>query len=83
MQFNRFTTKAQEALFKAQEIASSHAQFQVDTVHLLAALIRQEESVVSTVLFKLGVNMEALKGEVERLIDTGEKSQTNIPFGQV
>lgn len=83
MQFNKFTTKAQEALFKAQEIASSHAQFQVDTVHLLAALIRQEESVVSTVLAKIGVNTEMLKGQVEHAIDVGEKSQANIPFGQV
>jgi len=83
MQFNKFTTKAQEALFKAQEIASSHAQFQVDTVHLLAALVRQEESVVSTVLAKVGVNTEMLKGQVEHAIEIGEKSQANIPFGQV
>ncbi|MBI3685541.1 ATP-dependent chaperone ClpB [Candidatus Azambacteria bacterium] len=83
MQFNRFTTKAQEALFKAQEIASSHAQFQVDTVHLLSALVRQEESVVSTILAKLGVNTEMLKGQVEQAVDVGEKSQSNIPFGQV
>ncbi len=83
MQFNRFTTKAQEALFKAQEIATSRGQFQVDTVHLLAALIRQEESVVPTVLNRLGINMEMLKGQTEHAMDAGEKSQANIPFGQV
>ena len=61
MQFNKFTTKAQESIFKAQEIAGAHAQFQVDTVHLLDALIRQEDSAVLTVLYKLGVNVELLK----------------------
>ncbi|MBI5913315.1 ATP-dependent chaperone ClpB [Candidatus Azambacteria bacterium] len=83
MQFNKFTTKAQEAIFKAQEIAGAHAQFQVDTVHLLDALIRQEDSAVLTVLYKLGVNVELLKGQVDRAVETGEKSQVNIPFGQV
>lgn len=83
MQFNKFTTKAQEAIFKAQEIAGAHAQFQVDTVHLLDALIRQEDSAVLTVLYKLGVNVELLKKQVDRAVETGEKSQVNIPFGQV
>ena len=83
MQFNRFTTKAQEALFKAQEISSAHGQFQVDTVHLLASLIRQEESVVVTILNKMEVNTELLKAQTERVIETQEKKQGNIPFGQV
>src|SRR3990170_1288866 len=83
MQFNRFTTKAQEALFKAQEVASTHGQFQVDTVHLLASLVRQEESVVVTILNKMEVNTELLKAQTERVIETQEKKQGNIPFGQV
>jgi len=83
MQFNRFTTKAQEALFKAQEIASAHAQFQVDALHLLASLIRQEESVVTTILAKLEINVELLKSQTERDIETLERSPTNVPFGQV
>lgn len=83
MQFNRFTTKAQEALFKAQEIASSHGQFQVDTIHLLASLIRQEESVIITILNKMEVNTELLKAQAERVIEGQEKKQSNVPFGQV
>ncbi|MEK7519631.1 MAG: ATP-dependent chaperone ClpB [Patescibacteria group bacterium] len=83
MQFNRFTTKAQEALFKAQEIASSHSQLQIDAAHLLAALVRQEESVVVTVLNRLGVSVEHLKQQTEHTIEHLEKNQQNIPFGQV
>src|SRR3989304_4984012 len=83
MQFNKFTTKAQEAIFKAQEIAAAHAQFQVDAVHLMDALIRQEESIITTIIHKLGVNSELLKGQVDHAVETGEKSETNIPFGQV
>ena len=63
MQFNRFTTKAQEALFKAQEISSAYGQFQVDAIHLLASLVRQEESVVVTILNKMEVNTELLKAQ--------------------
>ena len=83
MQFNKFTTKAQEALFKAQEIASAHTQFQVDALHLLTSLVRQDESVVATILAKLEINIELLKAQAEHDIEKLEKAQTNIPFGQV
>ena len=83
MQFNRFTTKAQEALFKAQEIAAANSQSQIDTVHLLASLIRQEESVVLVILNKLEVNLNLLKTETENSISAIQANPVNIPFGQV
>ena len=48
-----FTHKAQEAIMQAQSIAQEKGQQQVDALHLLLALISQEEGVVFTLLQKL------------------------------
>ncbi|MCK4525588.1 MAG: hypothetical protein KAU07_04060, partial [Candidatus Andersenbacteria bacterium] len=39
---NKFTTKSQEAIASAQVIASDYSQQQIDALHLLFALIKQE-----------------------------------------
>ena len=56
---NKFTTKTQEALMMAQELASEK-NTHVDTSHLLYALITQEGSIVKSVLDKLEVNTEKI-----------------------
>ena len=60
MRMDKFTTKAQEALQRAQEIASKSGQQQVDALHLLRALLLQEESLVVAILEKLGVKIDVL-----------------------
>jgi len=67
MRLDKFTTKAQDALQDAHGIASEKGQQQVDALHLLRALLIQEESLVLAIFEKLGANMEKL----ERDIDAG------------
>ncbi len=55
--FNHFTTKAKEAVRRAHELAVERAQNQVSPMHLLGALLLQEESLVTTVLDKLEVDV--------------------------
>ncbi|PIR70107.1 MAG: type VI secretion system ATPase TssH [Candidatus Niyogibacteria bacterium CG10_big_fil_rev_8_21_14_0_10_42_19] len=54
--FGQFTIKAQEAIRKAHELAIERAQNQVDSVHLLAALLLQEEGMVVSILDKLNID---------------------------
>ncbi|MBD3251247.1 AAA domain-containing protein, partial [Candidatus Uhrbacteria bacterium] len=61
----QFTTKSQEAIQLAHNIATTNGQQAVDTVHLLASLLQQEEGVVLSVLKKLQTDTQALKGQVE------------------
>jgi ATP-dependent Clp protease ATP-binding subunit ClpB len=61
MNGGNFTHKAQEAILQAQSLASERGQQQIDALHLLAALLSQEGSVVLTLLQKLGVDVENLK----------------------
>ena len=58
--FNHFTTKAKEAVRKAHELAVERGQNQVSPMHLLAALLTQEESLVISVLDRLEVDLVLL-----------------------
>lgn len=62
---NNFTIRAQEALRQAQSIASEKGEQQIAVSHLLLALLRQENSLVATILTKLGVNLLFLETELE------------------
>ena len=62
---DKLTIKAQEALQAAQEIGARSGQQQIEPLHLLWALIAQNEGVVPPLLEKLGVSPATLAGEVE------------------
>jgi ATP-dependent Clp protease ATP-binding subunit ClpB len=70
LHMDKLTVKAQEALAKAQELAAERNQQQIEPVHLLAALLAQDEGVVSPVLAKLGVRPESVADEVRRQIES-------------
>ena len=53
--FHHFTTKAKEAIRRAHELAIERGQNHVNPLHLLAALMLQEESIVISILEKLEV----------------------------
>jgi len=61
MNGGNFTYKAQQALMNAQSIAQQKGQQQIDALHLLLALLNQEESIVLTLLRKLGADIDDLK----------------------
>src|SRR5262249_53573243 len=68
LRFEKMTVKAQEAVQSAQEIAARHENQQIEPVHLLEALIKQTDGVVSPLLARLGIRSEALSQDVEREI---------------
>ncbi len=63
--FSNFSVKAQEVVRKAHELAMERGQNQLDTLHLLAALLLQEEeSVVLNILEKLEIDINNLADTV-------------------
>ena len=72
---NKFTTKSQEAIASAQVIASDYNQQQIDALHLLFALIKQEGGVVLSVLNKLSVQVNFLEAEIDAEIKKIPKIQ--------
>ena len=74
--FNHFTTKAKEAIRRAHELAIERGQNHVNSLHLLAALILQEESIVTSILDKLQVDTMLLTDSILEQIEGTESGQT-------
>lgn len=62
--FQNFTTKAREAIRRSHELAIERGQNQVNPLHLLAALLLQEESLIVSILDRLEVDSLALTEHV-------------------
>ncbi|MFZ2484850.1 MAG: AAA family ATPase [Minisyncoccia bacterium] len=74
--FNQFTTTAKEVIRKAHELAIERGQNHVNPMHLLAALILQEESMVISILDKMNIDTMLLTDSVLDTIESPEVSQT-------
>ena len=83
MQIDKFTIKAQEALRDAHNLASERGQQQIDVLHLALALIWQSDSIVVSIVQRLGVNLALLESEFEKELGRLPKISGEIPFGQV
>ncbi|MDP3800416.1 MAG: ATP-dependent chaperone ClpB [bacterium] len=66
MNFGNFTTKAQEAFQKAHFLAQEKGGEQINSLHLLLALLRQEEGLVSTILRKIEVDVSSIEKILEQ-----------------
>jgi ATP-dependent Clp protease ATP-binding subunit ClpB len=64
-----FTNKSQEALQRASQISHDNGQPQVEPPHLFMALLEQEEGVVISILKKLEVPLDQLRGDVQQMIN--------------
>jgi ATP-dependent Clp protease ATP-binding subunit ClpB len=82
-QFNNFTTKAKEAIRKAHEIAVERGQNHVNPLHLLTALILQEESMVFSILEKLDVDTMLLTDTLLDALEAPESSSVLSPSYQL
>jgi ATP-dependent Clp protease ATP-binding subunit ClpB len=71
IRWDKFTVKAQEAIQRANELASEHGNPELTPLHLLAALVEDKEGIVAPVLEKIGIGPQAvlsdLYKEIERL----------------
>ena len=71
MRFDKFTTKFQQAFAEAQSLAIGNDNPYIEPVHLLLALIEQEDSGTSSLLAKAGVDAgplrEVLRAAIGRL----------------
>jgi ATP-dependent Clp protease ATP-binding subunit ClpB len=64
MNFNKLTLKAQESVTDAQNLSRGAGNPEVTPEHLLLALLRQDEGIVTPILNKLGLNPATIETEV-------------------
>ena len=78
----QFTHKAQEAILFAQDLARERSQQQIDALHLLYALLSQEESVVLNLLQRLGSDIEGIKRKAKLALERLPVVAQPQTFGQ-
>ncbi|MGE5385561.1 MAG: ATP-dependent chaperone ClpB [Betaproteobacteria bacterium] len=69
MRLDKLTTKFQQALGDAQSLAIGHDNQMIEPQHLLLALIEQDDGGTSSLLARAGVNVPALKTDLDKAID--------------
>jgi ATP-dependent Clp protease ATP-binding subunit ClpC len=74
MRFDRFTERAQEAAQRAAEIIQRYGHNQIDTEHILLALIEQPGGVIPQILEKLSVSSDALTERLDATLRASPKA---------
>jgi ATP-dependent Clp protease ATP-binding subunit ClpC len=74
MRFDRFTERAQDAAQRAAEIIQRFGHNQIDTEHILLALIEQPQGVIPQILEKLNVDIDALAEQIDDLLRNSPKA---------
>lgn len=78
MRFERFTERAQDAAQRATEILQRYGHTQIDTEHILLALLEQPEGVIPQILERMSVDQEYIK---RRLDDVLRASPRGAVYG--
>jgi len=74
MRFDRFTERAQEAAQRAAEIIQRYGHNQIDTEHILLALIEQHEGIIPQMLEILNVDTTQLTERLDYVLRTSPKA---------
>ncbi|MDZ4821143.1 MAG: Clp protease N-terminal domain-containing protein, partial [Planctomycetota bacterium] len=77
--FDKLTIKAQEAVQQAQDLAADRGNPQIDPLHLLAALLTENEGVVRPILDKIGSNRAQLDRTVQAELGHFPKTSGGAP----
>ena len=80
--FNRFTERARKVIILAKEEARRFNHDYIGTEHILLGLIREGEGVAAAVLEKMGLDLQTIRLEVEKVVQPGPSTQIlgDIPF---
>ena len=80
--FNRFTERARKVIILAKEEAKRFNHDYIGTEHILLGLIREGEGVASAVLQNMGLGLDKIRLEIEKLVQPGPATviSGDIPF---
>jgi len=79
MNLNNYTIKAQESIQAAQQVAFNSGSANIETAHLLKALLDDEDSPVEYLLKKNNVNLQYVEGKLNEAISRLPKTEGGQP----
>jgi ATP-dependent Clp protease ATP-binding subunit ClpC len=74
MRFDRFTERAQDAAVRAYEILQRYGHNQVDTEHMLLALLEQPGGVIPQMLEKMNVDQDMIRERLDEVLRASPKA---------
>ncbi|MBN1267361.1 MAG: AAA family ATPase [Anaerolineales bacterium] len=74
MRFDRFTERAQDAAQRAAEIIQRYGHNQIDTEHILLAMIEQPQGVITQILEKLKIDVDTLVDKIDQQLRSSPKA---------
>ena len=80
MNFDKYTIKSQEMLQSAMTDVSTRGQQAIETGHLLYALLKTDENVISFILKKLNINNNVLNTKLEEIIESYPTVSGQTPY---
>ena len=80
LRFDRFTERAQDAAARAYEILQRYGHNQVDTEHILLALLEQQDGVIPQILERLGVDLSVMRSRIDEVLR--QSPRTAAIYGQ-
>ena len=75
MNIEKFTNKSKEALVLAQDNARSNGNAEISSLHLLNALLNQNEGLIPSLIEKMGLSKSILRSSVDDAINKLPKVQ--------
>jgi ATP-dependent Clp protease ATP-binding subunit ClpC len=80
--FNRFTERARKVILLAKEEAKRFNHDYIGTEHILLGLVREGEGVAAVVLQKMGLSLQQIRLEIEKIVKPGPSTviSGDIPF---
>ena len=80
--FNKFTERARKVILLAKQEAKRFNHDYIGTEHILLGLLREGEGVAAAVLQSLGMNLNNIRIEVEKLVQIGPTTVVtgDLPF---
>lgn len=76
LRFDRFTERAQDAAARAYEILQRYGHNQVDTEHILLALLEQNDGVIPQVVERLGADVSLIRSRIDEVLRKSPRSAT-------
>ncbi|MDO5021552.1 MAG: ATP-dependent chaperone ClpB [Lachnospiraceae bacterium] len=80
MNINKFTQKSMEAVQNCEKIASDYGNQEIEQEHLLYSLLTLEDSLISKMIEKIGIDPQTFLNRVEELIEKRPKVQGGQPY---
>lgn len=80
--FSNFTTKAKQAIQKSHEFAIERGTTHVSSMHLLGALLLQDDSLIMVAFEKMGVDVNTMTDTILDSLDTTDETSRNDTMSQ-